>query len=431
MSDQGCPVTKDQLLNSVQKLVESLGKVDVFTDGRPGRHWYGAFQKRHPEVEDRLSENTTSSQAKVTEEKIRHWFEQVKNYLVTKNLLGIDSSRVFNCEESGFYLCPKGQKVLIKRGNRAAFDEKECLTALFCGNAAGHHLPPMITFNYIRIPAIVTALTPKDYTIGRSTTGWMTPTSFLDWIRKSFHPWIVKNEIEMPVVLYLNGHSAHLTLQLSDFCRENGIELISIHPNYINFLQPMDVAVFHPLKAAWRDAVTEWRLTKDGNRVKREHFGGVLEKALGKMKWESILANGFQATGLHPFNPDAIHYEENVRITRQPQLKTSPVPTEPELPCYSDEQMTYIEFVEANIDSQLLQDFKLVGDREEWSGDVAQSGLFLFWRKIKNCEGSHGKPKASASAEDEQNPDSQKSFLANTSLRFHCPSFNTFLNEHS
>ncbi|XP_063985944.1 uncharacterized protein LOC135167031 isoform X2 [Diachasmimorpha longicaudata] len=428
MSDQGCPVTKDQLLNSVQKLVESLGKADVFTDGRPGRHWYCAFQKRHPQVEDRIAESTTFSQARVTEDKVRHWFDQVKNHLANKNLLNIDGSRVFNCEESGFYLCPKGPKVLIKRGNRAVFDENECLTALFCGNAAGDCLPPMITLNYVRIPAIVTALTPKDYTIGRSTNGWMTPGSFMDWIRKSFHPWLVTNGIEMPVVLYLNGHSSHLTLQLSDFCHDNGIELISIHPNYINFLQPMDVAVFHPLKAAWRDAITEWKMNKNGGRLKREYFGGVLEKTLEKIKWKNILPTAFETTGLHPFNPDAVQYEGNLLMPKH--LKSSSVPAELELSSKLA-AMTHVEFVEANIDRQLLEEFHLVDEREEWTGDISQRGLFSFWRRVKNFEDAQERLNVSAVDEEEKNPDAQKVFLAATNLQLSCPSFNTFKDEYS
>lgn len=64
---------------------------------------------------------------------------------------------------------------------------------MFCGNAAGQYVPPMIMFNYARIPAVVASFTPKEYIIGRSDTRWMTATSFFDWVRNLFNPWIVKN----------------------------------------------------------------------------------------------------------------------------------------------------------------------------------------------------------------------------------------------
>lgn len=48
---------------------------------------------------------------------------------------------------------------------------------------------------------------------------------------------------------------SHLTLHLSDFCSANGIELIALYPNSTHILQPMDLAVFRPLKVAWRKEV--------------------------------------------------------------------------------------------------------------------------------------------------------------------------------
>lgn len=196
---------------------------------------------------------------------------------------------------------------------------------------------------------------PKDYTIGRSDTGWMTATSFLDWVRHSFHPWLVKNKIQLPVVLYLDGHSSHLTLQLSEFCRENGIELIALYPNSTHVTQPLDVAVFHAAKNSWKKAVPEWRLANGGDRLKKEHFGGVLEQAVERLDWEKILRSGFRATGLHPFNPDAVNYEKQLKSSGKQRLEEPPAPPINPL-------MTNLQFIEENIGSQLLQTFKLVDD---------------------------------------------------------------------
>jgi hypothetical protein len=60
-----------------------------------------------------------------------------------------DASRVFNCDETAFFLSPKGDKVLVKRGDKTVYsfisnDEKECLTTLVTCNASGQIPPPMI-----------------------------------------------------------------------------------------------------------------------------------------------------------------------------------------------------------------------------------------------------------------------------------------------
>lgn len=58
LSDSGFPATKQQLIDSVQMLVKRLERPTPFTDGRPGRHWYEAFLKRHPNISQRISQNS-------------------------------------------------------------------------------------------------------------------------------------------------------------------------------------------------------------------------------------------------------------------------------------------------------------------------------------------------------------------------------------
>ncbi|XP_055698570.1 uncharacterized protein LOC129799015 isoform X1 [Phlebotomus papatasi] len=48
MADSGHPITKDQLLDTIQMLCTTMNIKNRFTDGRPGRAWYNAFLKRHP-----------------------------------------------------------------------------------------------------------------------------------------------------------------------------------------------------------------------------------------------------------------------------------------------------------------------------------------------------------------------------------------------
>jgi len=92
---------------------------------------------------------------------------------------------------------------------------------------------------------------PAGWSIGLIEKGWMTAESFFEFISNIFYSWLIKNQIKFPVVLYLDGHSSHLTLPLVQFCRSNQIELIALYPNATHILQPLDVSVFHPSKNAW------------------------------------------------------------------------------------------------------------------------------------------------------------------------------------
>lgn len=144
IADAGFPATKTQLLDSVQHLVQTLNRKTPFVDGRPGRHWYEAFLKRHPQIAMRVSQNLTKARSSVTEGSIRGWFYTVNQYLERSNNLDVldDPSRIFNMDESAFFLSPKGERVLTRKCEKAVYtfinnDEKECLTTLVAGSASG------------------------------------------------------------------------------------------------------------------------------------------------------------------------------------------------------------------------------------------------------------------------------------------------------
>ena len=108
-------------------------------------------------------------------------------------------------------------------------DEKENLTVMMGANAAGTQLPPMIVFEYRRIPVNISASVPKSWGLGRSDSGWMTCPVFYEYIGNIVHPWLEKNKIQRPILFFLDGHASHLSLHTSDLCRALGIELFALY----------------------------------------------------------------------------------------------------------------------------------------------------------------------------------------------------------
>ena len=49
-------------------------------------------------------------------------------------------------------------------------------------------------------------------------------------------------------LLLTDGHSSHLTAKFIAFCLKNTIDLVVLPPHSLHILQPLDVAVFSPLK---------------------------------------------------------------------------------------------------------------------------------------------------------------------------------------
>lgn len=386
LGQKGYPVTRNQLSDSVALLAKNLGINNKFVNGRPGRRWIELFLKRHPNISSRISQNITHSRSKINENQIRNWFGRVSDYLKSSensNILN-NPSRIFNCDESAFFLSPKEKRVLAKKGskhvyNRIGNDEKDCLTVLVNANAEGTLAPPMVIYSYKRIPYSIISKLPKGWGIGATDSGWMTAESFYEYITNVFHPWLKKKEIELPVILFVDGHVSHVSLSVAEFCKENSIILIALLPNATHLLQPMDVSVFSPLKRQWINFVHDWRVKNNYERLKREDFAPLLKECLDNSLKTNTVPNGFRKTGLYPFNPDEIEYSKLVSSTElsENSEKSRKVDTVSSSNCDIN---LFLSTFESRIGESKLELFHSSG--ENWKGPVEDKSLFDFWKNI-------------------------------------------------
>ncbi|KAK9693281.1 DDE superfamily endonuclease [Popillia japonica] len=133
----------------------------------------------------------------------------------------------------------------------------------------------------------------------------MNGATFYEYIANIFHPWLQKNNIKTPVVLFVAGHRSHLASTLSDIYWENQIILRALYPNSTHILQPMDASMFHPLKTQWKKKVRNWKIENNGARFNKEYFCPTLKKALNNIPKET-LTNGFQSCSFSSLNSDNI-----------------------------------------------------------------------------------------------------------------------------
>ena len=384
MSAHGFPITKSILIESVACFIKELKRDNPFTNNRPGRSWYDSFLCRHPELSQIIAQNFSFSRALVTEAALRQWFEEVNAQL--NNAIGTDydATRVFNCDESAFYLTPNGDKVLVKKGDKTAYNftpnaENECLTVLFSANAAGTVAPPMILFKYERIPAAISASIPDSWEIGKTETGWTTGESFFEYISNVFYPWLVSNNIEFPILLYLDGQASYLTMALTEFCRIHEIILVALYPNSTHLTRPLDVGFFKPTKDAWSRATTEWRMNHNGAHMRKENFAPVLVQALDMLNGSDIIGGAFQACGLYPFNQDAVDYKQLVSRTKSPLVTSIRILKETPVEHPDKLLMT----IEKYIDENTLEQFRAAENFKMWSGDLRDESLFRVWNAIR------------------------------------------------
>ena len=225
-----------------------------------------------------------------------------------------DPSRIFNSDETYFMVCPKMKTVIAHRGARNVYEidkanSKLNLTVLFTFSASGVTCPPTLVYPYIRLPAIVGRSVPNDWGIGVTPSGWMNGDLFFDYIKHIFYPYLIKLKITFPVILFIDGHSSHMTLEISKLCSELEIILICLYPNSTRILQPADVAAFKPLKTMWKKSVLEWRQKNPAQMLTLDRIAPILEDAIHNFSRDgTTIRNGFKACGLYPWDPNAVDY---------------------------------------------------------------------------------------------------------------------------
>lgn len=311
----GIPVKRELLISSVAELFMDRPEENPFKNGRPGRKWLNLFLKRHPQISERIPESINKARALVTPERIRNWFRYVRDHLEEEEVLDIleDPSRIFNADETGFQSCPKTGKVLGPKGLKNFYEvkignEKESVTVMCAFSAIGLTVPPMIVYPLKRISQAIAMNLNPEWGIGRSENGWMTSGLYFEYISNIFYPWLIRNNVQLPVVLFVDGHRSHISYHVSQYCKDHGIFHIALTPNATHILQPADVSVFKPLKVRWRDVVYNWKIQNPNKSVTREMFGNLLQHALDDGVTEDIIRNGFKRCGLFPFDADAVDY---------------------------------------------------------------------------------------------------------------------------
>ena len=177
------------------------------------------------------------------------------------------------------------------------------------------------------MPKDIVDLVPEEFYISTSESGWMTSCNFFEFIANVFLPWVKEKNVHLPVILFLDGHSTHMTLQVSTFCEENNIILYLLPPNTTHILQPADVVPFKNLKSLWRQAVHQFQLKNPNQVVRRKDVAVLLKSILNEITSESI-KSGFRVTGLYPFNVEAVDFTKclDIEIEQDP-VSDSPLPS--------------------------------------------------------------------------------------------------------
>lgn len=154
---------------------------------------------------------------------------------------------------------------------------------------------------------------------GANPSGWSNEQLFLEFL-KHFKKH-VKPAVEDPVLLILDNHDSHVNIEAIDYCKKNGIIMLTFHPHTSHKMQPLDRTVFGPLKTYYNLACNEWMVMNPARPITIYEIAELVGKAYPRAFSSSNIQKGFEVSGLYPLNENIFKEHEYLTsfVTDRPQ----------------------------------------------------------------------------------------------------------------
>ena len=125
--------------------------------------------------------------------------------------------QLYNCHETYLPLNISCQKVIAQKNSKHVYvrsrGTSEHITLLCGASAAGIALPPMIIFSKCFPGGSYRFDGPDDAVYTKSNSGWIDSELFLQCMKKVF---LRHCGSQRPVLLFVDGHASHITLEVID-----------------------------------------------------------------------------------------------------------------------------------------------------------------------------------------------------------------------
>ncbi|XP_047137495.1 uncharacterized protein LOC124814000 [Hydra vulgaris] len=205
-----------------------------------GRDWFTSFLQKNPTLSLRASEAKSIARAISVQ---RHQFTPAD---------------IWNMDETGVTIVQKPDKVISRKGQKQVgaitSAERGALVTLACAaSAIGNSIPPFFVFPRVNFRDHCLTSAPPGSDGDANPSGWMKEDTFCKFLTH-----FVKNarpSKEHPVLLLVDNHFSHLSLNALDYATANGIIMLSFPPHCTHKLQPLDRTVNGPFKKAVNTAI--------------------------------------------------------------------------------------------------------------------------------------------------------------------------------
>lgn len=281
-----------------------------------GRLWFNAFLKRRGELSLRSAEATSLGRAMgFNKPVVQRFFINVQE-IYEKYKLG--PHQVYNVDETGLTTVQGSGKVIARKGQKqvgqiTSSERGTLVTMVGCINAIGNNIPPLLIFPRKNYKDFMIKNAPPGTVGVASSSGWITSELFVQWFQHFIRH--AKPTSEAPVLLIMDNHEAHISLQIIKLAKENHVILLTLPPHTSHKLQPLDKTVYYALKKYYNQHCQAWLLINPGKRVTIYDIADILGEAYPLAFTARNCTSGFRSTGIFPFNPNVFNDDDFIAST--------------------------------------------------------------------------------------------------------------------
>lgn len=215
-----------------------------------GEVWLKLFMKRHPSLSLRSPQATSLSRAtSFNKVNVNLFFENYTNVL---NKHGFNAVDIWNMDETGITTVQTPNRVIARKGAKqvsamTSAERDTLVTLALAVNAIGNSIPPMFIFPRKRFQDHFIRDGPIGCIGTGNVSGWMVEEDFYKFLQHFKNH--VRSSSEHKVLMILDNHNSHMAVKNIEYCKQNGIILLTFPPHCTHKLQPLDR--FRPFKKSY------------------------------------------------------------------------------------------------------------------------------------------------------------------------------------
>lgn len=292
LGEWGFPSTSSDLRHFVKSYLDKKGVVTVFKDNMPTHRFTVKFVQRHKDLSMRTANPIKRARAAVSREDVEKF---ISNW--GKTVEGVPPEAIINYDETNLRDDPGTRKCLFRKGTKypekVLNTSKQAYSVMFAGTAAGDLLPCMVVYKAANVYTAWKEHGPKDTEYACSASGWFDSCLFQQWFFNIVLPYL--RRIAGKKVIVGDNLASHINSDVIAACKKHNIAFVCLPPNSTDKLQPLDVAVFAPLKKAWRSLLEDYKNKHPEEAgIPKVHFPRLLKKLLEKADPGHHLPAGFE-----------------------------------------------------------------------------------------------------------------------------------------